>query len=364
MKLGIVGLPNVGKSTLFNALTGAGAQSANYPFCTIEPNIGVVSVPDKRLDYLAEMYSPEKFTPAVIEFADIAGLVKGASKGEGLGNKFLANIREVDAIIHVVRCFEDSNIIHVDGSVDPVRDAETIDLELIFSDLEILERRIDKTKKLAKGDKSLEKEAAFLERLSAFLSEGNSARAFPLAEDERELMESLPLLSRKPVIYAANIAEEDLTDGGASNPHFQALRALSERQAAEILPICAEIEEELAAMEPEEKAAFLADLGIGQSGLDRLITASYRLLGLISFLTAGPKEVRAWTIRKGLRAPQAAGKIHSDFERGFIRAEVVAYDDLFRLGSMAAVKESGLLRSEGKDYVMQDGDIVVFRFNV
>lgn len=364
MKLGIVGLPNVGKSTLFNALTNAGAQSANFPFCTIEPNVGVVAVPDERLDYLAEMYSPEKYTPAVIEFVDIAGLVKGASKGEGLGNKFLSHIREVDAILHVVRCFEDNNIIHVDGTVDPIRDLETINLELVFSDVELVERRLDKTRKLMKGDKSLEKEAAFLERLLASLNDGVSARAFECSEDEEAFFADLPLLSRKPVIYVANVAEADASNNCADNPYYAKLAAYAESEHAEIIPICAAIEAELAELDAEDKQVFLADLGIEQAGLDRLIQASYRLLGLISFLTAGPKEVRAWTITKGTKAPQAAGKIHSDFERGFIRAEVVAYDDLVACGSMNAVKEKGLLRSEGKEYVFQDGDIVVFRFNV
>lgn len=364
MKLGIVGLPNVGKSTLFNALTNAGAQSANYPFCTIEPNVGVVSVPDSRLDYLAKMYSPEKYTPAVIEFVDIAGLVKGASKGEGLGNQFLSHIREVDAILHVVRCFEDDDIIHVDGSVDPIRDLETINLELIFSDMELVSRRLDKTRKLAKGDKSLEKEISFLEKLLASLNDGISARAIEFDEDGQAILADMPLLSAKPIIYVANLSEEDAATGGTGNPYFEQLRQHALSEHAEILPICAAMEAELAELDEADKAAFIEDLGLAESGLSRLIKASYRLLGLISFLTAGPKEVRAWTIPNGTKAPQAAGKIHSDFERGFIRAEVVAYDDLVACGSMNAVKDKGLLRSEGKDYVFKDGDIVVFRFNV
>lgn len=364
MKLGIVGLPNVGKSTLFNALTNAGAQSANYPFCTIEPNVGVVSVPDKRLDYLADMYSPEKYTPAIIEFVDIAGLVKGASKGEGLGNQFLSNIREVDAIVHVVRCFEDPDIIHVDGSVDPIRDLETINLELIYSDLELVQRRLDKTKKLAKGDKSLEKEIAFLERLYTCLNDGVSARTPEYSEEEKEILSDIPLLSNKPIIYVANVAEDDVANGAASNEHYARLKAYADEEHAEIIPVCAAIEAELCELDADDKAVFLEDLGITETGLQRLIKSSYRLLGLISFLTAGPKEVRAWTITNGTKAPQAAGKIHSDFERGFIRAEVVSFDDLVACGSMSAVKDKGLLRSEGKDYIFRDGDIVVFRFNV
>lgn len=364
MKLGILGLPNVGKSTLFNALTKAGAESANYPFCTIEPNVGVVRVPDERLDKLAEMYNPEKYTPAIIEFVDIAGLVKGASKGEGLGNKFLSHIREVDAVVHVVRCFEDDNVIHVDGSVDPLRDVETINLELIFSDIELVERRLDRTRKLLKGDKGLTAEVELLERLLAHLNEGKSARAFEANKEEKEILREIPMLSGKPVIYAANIAEKDLKDGGASNGHYRKLAAFAESEHAEILPVCAALEADLAELDEEEAKMYLEDAGIAETGLERLIKSSYRLLGYISFLTAGPKEVRAWTITKGMTAPQAAGKIHSDFERGFIRAEIVSYDDLIACGSMASAKEKGLIRSEGKDYVMQDGDVTLFRFNV
>ncbi len=364
MKLGIVGLPNVGKSTLFNALTNAGAASANYPFCTIDPNVGVVAVPDKRLDALSEMYHPEKYTPAVMEFVDIAGLVKGASRGEGLGNKFLGNIREVDAILHVVRCFVNDDIIHVDGKVDPLRDVETINLELIFADLEVVERRLDRISKLVRNDKSLQPELDVLEKIKETLEGGRTARTLALSEDELALVEEARLLTLKPVIYVANVSEDEISGGLESNAGYQSLRALAEEEHAGLIAICAEIEAELSGMEESEKREFLSDLGIEESGLDQLIRAGYSLLGLISYLTAGPKEVRAWTITRGTRAPQAAGKIHSDFERGFIRAEVVAYDDLIREGSMNAVKEKGLLRSEGKEYVMQDGDVVLFRFNV
>ena len=364
MKLGMVGLPNVGKSTLFNALTNAGAESANYPFCTIEPNVGIVSVPDERLDKLKEMYDPVKFTPATLEFVDIAGLVKGASKGEGLGNKFLGDIREVDAIVHVVRCFEDDNIIHVDGNINPRRDIETIDLELIFSDLELLERRIDRTKKLIKSDKKYEAEAEFLEELKAHLESGKSARSFDFTEEQAEIIKTTPLLSAKPVIYAANLSEEDFRGNIENSEHYKTVCEIAEADHAAVLPICAQLEAEIADMEGEDKLMFLSELGLEVSGLDRIIKEGYSLLGLISFLTAGQPEVRAWTIRKGTKAPQAAGKIHTDFERGFIRAEVVSFDDLMNCGSMAAAKEKGLVRSEGKEYVMRDGDIVLFKFNV
>ena len=366
MKLGIVGLPNVGKSTLFNSLTKAGAESANYPFCTIDPNVGVVTVPDERLNVLGEMYHTKKIIPAAIEFVDIAGLVKGASKGEGLGNQFLANIREVDAIVHVVRCFEDSNIVHVDGSIDPLRDIETINLELIFSDLEILERRISKAVRAARNDKTIAKELALMERIKAHLEDGKMAKSFDDIndEDEQQWLESYNLLTYKPVIFAANVAEDDLADDGASNAGVQAVREYAKREDCEVFVVCAEIEQEIAELDDDEKSMFLEELGLKESGLEKLIKASYSLLGLISYLTAGEPEVRAWTIKKGTKAPQAAGKIHSDFERGFIRAEIVSYDDLMACGTYNAAKEKGLLRLEGKDYVVQDGDIILFRFNV
>ena len=363
MKLGIVGLPNVGKSTLFNAITNAGAESANYPFCTIEPNVGMVTVPDERLDFLASIYEPKKYTPAVIEFVDIAGLVKGASKGEGLGNKLLSNIRNTDAIVHVVRCFDDENVIHVEGGTDPKRDVEIIDLELIMADMEMVERRIEKANKNAKGDKKFLHEAEVFKGLLEHLNEGKSVRSYECEPDDMELIATSDLLTIKPVIYAANMDENGISDY-ENNDYYKQLCTIAEAEGAQVLPICAKLEEEIAALEPEEREMFLEEMGMEQSGLDRMIKCSYALLGLISFLTCGPDECRAWTIKKGTKAPQAAGKIHTDFERGFIRAEIVAFDDLRECGSMAAAKEKGLVRSEGKDYVMHDGDVTLFRFNV
>ena len=365
MKLGIVGLPNVGKSTLFNSLTKAGAESANYPFCTIDPNVGVVPVPDERLQLLGDFYHSKKVTPAVIEFVDIAGLVKGASKGEGLGNQFLSNIREVDAIVHVVRCFEDENVIHVDGNINPLRDIETIDLELIFADLEVLERRIAKTTKTARMDKEAAKELEFQQRLKKLLEDGKDASLIELEnEDEEKWFAEYNLLTGKPVIYAANVSEDDLADDGASNEHVAKVREFAKEHDSEVFVICAQIEEEISELEDDEKKMFLEDLGLKESGLEKLVRASYRLLGLMSFLTAGEDETRAWTIRLGTKAPQAAGKIHTDFERGFIKAEVVNYQDLLDCGSYAGAREKGLVRMEGKDYVVRDGDVILFRFNV
>ena len=363
MKLGIVGLPNVGKSTLFNAITNAGAESANYPFCTIDPNVGVVAVPDSRLQWLSDFYKPKKTTPAVIEFVDIAGLVKGASRGEGLGNKFLANIRETNAIVHVVRCFDDENVIHVEGSTDPLRDIEIIDMELIMADLEMVDRRIDKANKAAKGDKKYLHEAEVFSGLRDWLNDGNSARSYQCSEEDAAILSTAELLTRKPVIYAANLDEAGISDY-ANLPYYQQVAELAAKEGAEVIPVCAKTEAEIAELPDEDKAMFLEELGMEESGLDRLIKASYKLLGLISFLTSGEDECRAWTIVNGTKAPQAAGKIHTDFERGFIRAEVIAFEDLKAVGNMVAAKEKGLIRSEGKEYVMKDGDVVLFRFNV